>query len=403
MRIQNNVSSLNAWRNLTSTDGAMSKSLERLSSGYRINRAADDAAGLAISERMRGQIRGMNQAIKNSQDGISLVQTAEGALNEVHTILQRMRELAVQAANGSNTGADRNQVQGEMDQLASEVTRITNTTRFNSKDLLNGAMQATASGTGGGTGQLTFQIGALANQTISFEVQAMDAQTLKVARDLREVSDNNNAINTISLAGASSLAATGQGNYQFTIAWNTTNSNWDISGTAADGTTALTAATATAGGSASFVLAGGATLTLDLDQYITGTTGTSFSAAIEVNPAKAATFASGAKTADAITVGGLDVTTETNASAAITAIDTAINTVSAQRSQLGSVQNRLEHTINNLSTVSENLVASESRIRDVDMASEMANFTKQQILMQAGTAMLAQANAKNQAVLSLLQ
>lgn len=397
MRIQNNVSSLNAWRNLTSTDGAMSKSLERLSSGYRINRAADDAAGLAISERMRGQIRGMNQAIKNSQDGISLVQTAEGALNEVHTILQRMRELAVQAANGSNTGADRNQVQSEVDQLASEVTRITNTTRYNSKDLLNGAMQTS------GTGQLTFQIGALAGQTISFGVQAMDAQTLKVARDLREVSDNNNAINTISLGGAASLAATGVGNYQFTIAWNTTNSEWDITGTAADGTTALTAATAASGGTATFALAGGATLTMDLDQYITGTTGTSFSAEIEINPAQAAQFASSAKTADAITVGGLDVTTEANASSAITALDTAINTVSAQRSQLGSVQNRLEHTINNLSVVSENLVASESRIRDVDMASEMANFTKQQILMQAGTAMLAQANAKNQSVLSLLQ
>lgn len=399
MRIQNNVSSLNAWRNLTSTDGNMSKSLERLSSGYRINRAADDAAGLAISERMRGQIRGMNQAIKNSQDGISLVQTAEGALNEVHTILQRMRELAVQAANGSNTGADRNQVQGEMDQLASEVTRITNTTRFNSKDLLNGAMQATAT-SGGGTGQLTFQIGALANQTISFEVEAMDAKTLGVARDLREVSDNNNAINTISLAGAGSLAAANKGNYQFTVAWNTTNSNWDVSGTGPSG--ALTATTAVTGGTAQFVI-GTSTLTLALDQYITGSTGTKFDAEIEVNPAQAASFANGAKSADAITVGGLDVTTEANATDAITAIDTAINTVSAQRSQLGSVQNRLEHTINNLSTVSENLVASESRIRDVDMASEMATFTKQQILMQAGTAMLAQANAKNQAVLSLLQ
>jgi flagellin len=398
MRIQNNVSSLNAWRNLTSTDGNMSKSLERLSSGYRINRAADDAAGLAISERMRGQIRGMNQAIKNSQDGISLTQTAEGALNETHTILQRMRELAVQAANGTNTGADRNQVQGEMDQLAQEVTRITNTTRYNSKDLLNGAMQATASGAGGGTGQLTFQIGALANQTISFSVEAMDAKTLGVARDLREVSDNNNALNTISLASASALD---NGTYTVDVTHNGTN--FDVVVTDSAGTTYGAAAAVGAGGSATVTLGNLTDLKIDLDQYITGTTGTSFTASVEINLAQATQFNSGAKTADAITVGGLDVTTEANATKAISAIDTAINTVSAQRSQLGSIQNRLEHTINNLSTVSENLVASESRIRDVDMASEMANFTKQQILMQAGTAMLAQANAKNQSVLSLLQ
>lgn len=401
MRIQNNVSSLNAWRNLTSTDGNMSKSLERLSSGFRINRAADDAAGLAISERMRGQIRGMNQAIKNSQDGISLTQTAEGALNEVHTILQRMRELAVQAANGSNTGADRNQVQGEMDQLASEVTRITNTTRFNSKDLLNGAMQATAAGAGGGTGQLTFQIGALANQTISFSVQAMDASSLKVARDVREISDNSNALNTINITGG---VAAEEGVYDITLTENGAN-KWDVA-ISQNGGAALATATAVAmGGTATLALAGGTTFKIDLDQYLetAAASGDVHSAQIEFRTANKAQFNTGAKTADAVTVGGLDVTTEANASAAITAIDTAINTVSAQRSQLGSVQNRLEHTINNLSVVSENLVASESRIRDVDMASEMANFTKQQILMQAGTAMLAQANAKNQAVLSLLR
>jgi flagellin len=399
MRIQNNVSSLNAWRNLTSTDGAMSKSLERLSSGYRINRASDDAAGLAISERMRAQIRGMNQAISNAQDGISLVQTAEGALNETHTILQRMRELAVQAANGSNTGADRNQVQGEMDQLASEVTRITNTTRFNSKDLLNGAMQATAAASGG-TGQLTFQIGALANQTISFGVQAMDASTLGIARDLREVSDNNNVLNTVSLAAGA--VAADNGTYGVTV-FNRAGV-WEVGAYDSTGTiVGATAVGAAAGTQSVITLTGGTKLQLDLDQYMSGAAGTTFQASVEINLAQAAKFVNGAKTADAITVGGLDVTTEQNATTAITALDTAINTVSAQRSQLGSVQNRLEHTINNLSVVSENLVASESRIRDVDMASEMSTFTKQQILMQAGTAMLAQANAKNQAVLSLLK
>lgn len=400
MRIQNNVSSLNAWRNLTSTDGNMSKSLERLSSGYRINRAADDAAGLAISERMRGQIRGMNQAIKNSQDGISLTQTAEGGLNEVHTILQRMRELAVQAANGTNTGADRNQVQSEMDQLASEVTRITNTTRYNSKDLLNGAMQATAAGAGGGTGQLTFQIGALANQTISFSVQAMDAKTLGIARDLREVSDNNNVMNTVSMSGA----GVATGTYSVTVQYNSATNNYDVGVRDSAGAQVGATAAGVAAGSKQSFGTGPDTLDITLDQYLpTAAATATYSASVEVNRATAAQFNAGAKQADAITVGALDVTTESNATAAITAIDTAINTVSAQRSQLGSIQNRLEHTINNLSVVSENLVASESRIRDVDMASEMANFTKQQILMQAGTAMLAQANAKNQAVLSLLQ
>jgi flagellin len=401
MRIQNNVSSLNAWRNLTSTDGAMSKSLERLSSGYQINRAADDAAGLAISERMRAQIRGMNQAIKNAQDGISLVQTAEGALNEVHTILQRMRELAVQAANGSNTGADRNQIQSEVDQLASEVTRITNTTRYNSKELLNGAMQATVAGPGGGTGQLTFQIGALANQTISFSVQAMDAFTLGIARDVREVSDNNNALNTINVTSATTAD---NGVYDIKLTENGSGA-WDVTISTGGGPVIATAAGVSAGGTATLALTNGTTLDIDLDQYLTTTAGSGVvhTAQIELNVAQSAQFANGAKTADAVTVGGLDVTTEANATAAISALDTAINTVSAQRSQLGSVQNRLEHTINNLSTVSENLTASESRIRDVDMAAEMANFTKQQILMQAGTAMLAQANAKNQAVLSLLQ
>jgi flagellin len=400
MRIQNNVSSLNAWRNMTGTDNNLSKSLERLSSGYRINRAADDAAGLAISERMRAQIKGMNQAVRNAQDGISLTQTAEGALNEVHTILQRMRELAVQAANGTNTGADRNQVQSEMDQLASEVTRITNTTRYNSKDLLNGAMQAAAAGPGGGTGQLTFQIGALANQTITFSVQAMDAFTLGIARDVREVSDNNNALNTIKVTTPDALD---NGVYDITLTEDGSGA-WDVD-ISQNGVSIDTDSGIATGGTATLALANGTTLDIDLDQYLTTTVGSGdvHTAKIEVGVAQAAQFANGAKTADAITVGGLDVTTEANASAAITAIDTAINTVSAQRSQLGSIQNRLEHTINNLSVVSENLVASESRIRDVDMAAEMANFTKQQILMQAGTAMLAQANAKNQAVLSLLQ
>ncbi len=422
MRITNNISSLNAWRNLTATDNSMSKSLERLSSGYRINRAADDAAGLAISEKMRAQIRGMNQAIRNAQDGISLVQTAEGALNEVHVILQRMRELAVQAANGTNTGADRNKIQSEMDELASEITRITNTTRYNSKELLNGSMQAAASGAGGGTGELTFQIGPLANQTMTFEVAAMDAYTLGVSRDMREVQDNYNLLNTI---GVNFDPSTGfaDGNYEVQVNYDGTNYYADIvdpsTGTSVldsnslnfdvnnDGTNDFVQIQP--GQTVTFTDASGNTLAITFDNDLqapadaTTTNVYTWTAEIEIARAQATRFSAGYKTADAVTIAGLDVTTEANATAAITALDNAINTVASQRAALGAMQNRLEHTINNLQVVSENLTASESRIRDLDMAQEMTNFTKQQILMQAGTAMLAQANAKNQAVLSLLQ
>lgn len=412
MRIQNNISSLNAWRNLTGTDGSLGKSLERLSSGFRINKAADDAAGLAISEKMRAQIRGMNQAIRNAQDGISLVQTAEGALNESHVILQRMRELSVQAANGTNTGADRNKIQSEMDELASEITRITNTTRYNAKELINGSMAAS------GTGELNFQIGPLANQVLSFEVAAMDAKSLGVSRDLREVQDNYNLLNTISLDDGSGTVSTLANNASTSSATASYKVKVDYDGTnytamLQDGDGNDLAATATTINPGQTLNLAGATageyvrITFDNDLQkpanASATNIVSWTAEIQVNRASETLFSGGYKTADAITIGGLDVTTEANATAAISALDNAINTVASQRAQLGAMQNRLEHTINNLSVVSENLTASESRIRDVDMASEMATFTKQQILMQAGTAMLAQANSKNQAVLQLLQ
>ncbi len=406
MRVMNNVGSLNAWRNLTATDNNLSKSLERLSSGYRINRSADDAAGLAMSEKMRAQIKGMNQAVKNAQDGISMVQTAEGALNEVHTILQRMRELAVQAGNGTLTGADRNQIQTEMDELSSEITRITNTTQFNSKDLINGAMQTT------GTGEIIFQIGPNQNQTMNFEVQAMDAFSLGVSRDVREKQDNNNLLNTVSTAAyidrtAGTDTAFADDTYTVQVDWDGTAQTYTADIIAAStGSTVLAApVTITPGTVTNFTDGSGNKLDITWDNALKGQAGTdaTWTAQIQVSRAQATQFAGGAKTSDAVNVAGLDVTTEANATSAISTINTAINTVSAQRASLGAMQNRLEHTINNLQVVSENLVASESRIRDVDMAQEMAQFTKNQILMQAGTAMLAQANAKNQAVLSLLQ
>lgn len=270
MRINNNISAMNAHRQLSVNQGMASKSMEKLSSGLRVNRAGDDAAGLAISEKMRGQVRGLNQATRNAQDGISLLQTAEGALNESHAILQRMRELAVQSANDTNTNNDRAELQKEVTSLIGELNRIGSNTEFNTQTLLDGTFSAKE-----------IHIGANASQTL-----------------------------TVSIA----------------------------------------------------------------DMQATG----------------------------ALAVDAVDVATQSGADAAITTINSAIDTVSAERSQLGAWQNRLEHTIKNLSNASENLQAAESRIRDVDMAQEMMEFTKQNILSQAATAMLAQANMAPQSVLQLL-
>jgi flagellin len=258
MVINTNISAINAWRALETNNTNTQKALQKLSSGYRINSAADDAAGLAISEKMKAQIAGLNQAQRNAQDGISLLQTAEGALNETTSILQRMRELTVQASNDTNTNTDRANIQKEIDQLKSEIDRIASTTQFNTKNLLDG------------TASVTLQIGANASQNIAFTIGKMDSSTL----------------------GVNSL---------------------DVS-----------------------------TSTLTSDKI----------------------------------------------SAWLSTIDNAINTVSGQRADLGALQNRLEHTINNLGTASENLTAANSRIRDVDMAQEMMEFTKDNILNQAATAML---------------
>ena len=268
LRINTNVEAFNAHRQLVGTSDALAKSMERLSSGYRINRAADDAAGLAISEKLRGQIKGLDQAQRNAQDAISLVQTAEGSLTEVHAMLQRVRELAVQYKNGSLSSSDRIAIQSEVNMLASEIERIGSTAQFNGIQLLN------------------------SSQTISFQVGAEDGEIITVA--------------TISLGSSSG-------------------------------------------------------------------------------------------------VGSLYNVLSSTGSTDISEIDTAIDNVSAARAQFGAVQNRLEYTLQNLAIYQENLTSSESRIRDVDMASEMVNFTKLQILQQSGTAMVAQANQLPQSVLQLLK
>lgn len=272
MVVQHNLSAMNTSRQMNSVSSAMSKSTEKLSSGYKINRAGDDAAGLSISEKMRSQIRGLNKAASNAQDGISLVQVAEGALNETHSILQRMNELATQAANDTNTSVDRTAIKAEIDQLTSEIDRIKSTTQFNSMNLLDGTFSSKQ-----------LQVGALEGQSIGVSIAKMSASKLQL-----------------------------------------TAANMNVS---------------------------------------------SFSAAGK----------------------------------AMKTIQDAIKTVSETRSKLGAIQNRLEHTINNLNTTSENTQAAESRIRDTDMASEMVEYSKNNILAQAGQSMLSQANQQTQGVLSLLQ
>ncbi|MDD6292607.1 MAG: flagellin [Eubacteriales bacterium] len=269
MVIQHNLTAMNTNRQLGITTGNQAKSTEKLSSGYRINRAGDDAAGLTISEKMRSQIRGLNKASSNAEDGVSLIQTAEGALNEAHSILQRMNELSTQAANDTNTTSDRTAIQKEIDALTSELSRIASTTQFNTMNLLSGSFK-----------NKNLQVGALEGQKISISISTMNAKALGVA--------------------------------------------------------------------------------------------------------------------------SLDVTTFTTAGSAMTKVQHAISAVSTQRSALGALQNRLEHTIANLDTTSENTSAAESRIRDVDMAEEMVEYSKNNILAQAGQSMLAQANQATQGVLNLL-
>ncbi|GAF67097.1 flagellin [Bacillus sp. TS-2] len=314
MIINNNIPAMNTYRQMGINQNAGQSAMEKLSSGLRINRAGDDAAGLAISEKMRAQVRGLDQASRNAQDGISMIQTAEGALQETHEILQRMRELATQASNDTYTDRDRAEIQKEINDLTSEINRISNTTEFNTKNLLSGGTGATA----------TFQIGANNGQSMTIEIENMSAEAL-------------------GLTGTAGAAA-------------------------AVGSSVTTLISGTAVGGANYAAANGVT---------NGTDNTEIAA-------------------------GLSVGSHADATAAIEVINNAIETVSAQRSTLGSFQNRLEHTISNLDNSAENLQAAESRIRDVDMAKEVMEMTRANILGQASQAMLAQANQQPQAVLQLL-
>jgi len=362
MRINQNISAMNTYSRLTSANTAKSNSLAKLSSGLRINKAGDDAAGLAISEKMRGQVSGLNQAAKNAQDGISLIQTAEGALNETHSILQRMRELAVQSANDTNTDEDRGEIQKEIDQLRTEIDRIANTTQFNKKTLLNGSLGASVKQNT--TDTTVLAVGGVAK--VSSTGASEDTYTITSGATGKLTMTNSAGTKTQTIdnvAGAQTL--------------NFTDFGISIETNAAYAQDAAVGDVDVAGGSLKFQ--------------------------IGANAGQDMTLTVGEMTSAGLSVDAIDVETQAGASSAITAIDTAIESVSTERSKLGAVQNRLEHTINNLTATSENLSAAESRIRDVDMAQEMMEFTKNNILSQAATSMLAQANQMPQSVLQLLQ
>lgn len=441
MIVQHNISAMNASRQLGITTGNLQKSTEKLSSGYRINRAADDAAGLAISEKMRGQIRGLGRASDNAEDGISLIQTAEGGLQETHNILQRMRELAVQAATDTNTDDDRTQIQSEITQLTQEVDRIATTTEFNTKKLLDGeqagdrafkAGEASVEGTfANGRVNLiapTSYSGLTAvNDVIRIEFQR-DISTAAVAMGqigIGKVSDcvptaANPAWATITTLNGTSASVSINGG-KIVIA-NGRFSATNVANTSGVGHTYSPVGTQTLEFAISGIenLKSGDVITISLDQMVSSRAaepeksalrfqiGANAGQEIKVGIASMKAYDLGitqlsSSTSDASTIGqALDVTSQDKASLSIKAYDKAIRTVSTERSKLGAIQNRLEHTIANLDTSEENLQSAESRVRDVDMADEMTDFSKSNILMQAGQSMLAQANQSNQGVLSLL-
>ena len=387
MRINHNIAALNTYRQLSANQTLGNKALEKLSSGLRINRAGDDAAGLAISEKMRGQIRGLDQAAKNAQDGISLIQTAEGALNETHSILQRMRELAVQSANDTNNDTDRAELQKEVDQLAQEISRISDTTEFNTKKLLAGY-----------TG--TFHIGANQGQDITLSIEEMSAKALGV---------NNATATAADVTGVTGLSVKNNTETQITISYTALGDKdaVEVAATTAtfdEGSNTITITLAQEAGDAADPGAITATKQ-DVMEALNSTGKVIATAADGTDLTEQLTAAPESTTVTAATINkdlGIDISSQGSASAAVNTIQAAIESVSAERSKLGAYQNRLEHTINNLGTASENLTSAESRIRDVDMAAEMMEFTKMSILQQASTAMLAQANQQPQMVLQLL-
>ena len=410
MVVQHNLSAMNANRMLNVTTSAQSKSTEKLSSGYKINRAADDAAGLSISEKMRKQIKGLTQASSNAQDGVSAVQTAEGALTEVHSMLQRMNELAVQSSNGTNSQTDRKAIQDEIDQLTSEIDRVSETTKFNETYLLKG--DATKTDT-------AYFMESKYNVTSGIYAEGSAAE-ITTAADLEKAIKDGKKLYTAAYnkdnnpQTADKIAVKGKDYAYVTKLYDKNGKEVSAQNIQdsknADGTAADNYYTSNAG-------LAGKNAKPPTNMEIKKDAAKDFTKGYEVNGSISFNLHVGADSADdnkiavkiesmsakGIGVYGLKVDTEDDATAAIDRIAEAVQKVSSQRSTLGAAQNRLEHTIANLDNVVENTTSAESRIRDTDMAQEMVNYSKNNILAQAGQSMLAQANQSNQGVLSLLQ
>ena len=408
MVIQHNLTAMNANRMLNVTTSAQSKSAEKLSSGYKSNRAADDAAGLSISEKMRKQIRGLTQASSNAQDGVSAVQTAEGALTEVHSMLQRMNELAVQSANGTNSQTDRKAIQDEIDQLTSEIDRVSETTKFNETYLLKGDSTTTTKASfmksdyaikAGVKLYLEGEAGADKNLTGDALKKAIASGAKIYTEPAGAGKQDKNTTNKLAIKGSDYAYVT----KLYDKKGNAVTAEQILAKQAADGTAV--------GTDGYFTSEGGKGVAVAADAAAAFTEGYDVNGAISFSLHVGADSASDNKiavkidsmSAKGIGVYGLKVDTEDDATAAIDRIAEAVQKVSSQRSTLGAAQNRLEHTIANLDNVVENTTSAESRIRDTDMAQEMVNYSKNNILAQAGQSMLAQANQSNQGVLSLLQ
>lgn len=393
MVVQHNLTAMNSNRQLGITTNAQSKSAEKLSSGYRINRAGDDAAGLKISEKMRSQVRGLNRASTNAQDGVSLIQTAEGALNEAHSILQRMNELAVQGANDPNESIDREAINEELDALTKELDRISTTTQFNKQNLLDGSFK-----------DKNLQVGANAGQNISISIDSMNAQSLglkSVSKHMGGQKQTGTIYTKLNYLGSvynwkSTMGI--ESNLKSAIAKfsNIAASYYKADNYVADlGKWKGFKAEGTFDTKTLAMSADRLALKSELHKALSEDNFTMYattSTAVAKSAVKSYTA-----------VGQVAVDSYEVATASITAIQKAINKVSSQRSALGALQNRLEHTIANLDNVAENTQSAESRIRDVDMASEMVEYSKNNILAQAGQSMLAQSNQSTQGVLSLLQ
>ncbi|SHL71655.1 flagellin [Phytopseudomonas punonensis] len=384
LTVNTNIASLNTQRNLNTSSNALNTSLQRLSTGSRINSAKDDAAGLQIANRLTSQVNGLNVAVKNSNDGISMAQTAEGALQQSTTILQRMRDLSLQSANGSNSDGERKALNSEVSELKKELNRISNTTTFGGKKLLDGNF-----------GTTTFQVGSAANETISVKIDEMSTASLK-----GKYYEGTIAAST----GPASASGT------ITVSGTVNGTDFSVDVAIASGATAVQVSQSVATaindaniGVGAFVDDTGAT-TLISGQNTDGTENALSALSISGTVTGVTTGAYTAATAVTETeMTNIDVSTVQGAQESVIVIDQAISAIDKQRADLGAVQNRFENTIGNLQNIAENVSAARGRIQDTDFAAETANLTKNQILQQAGTAILSQANQLPQAVLSLLQ